>query len=77
MLSAERLQLGLLIGADDVLVRVQALAFEGARVEIKCAPSLLGEVGVAREDPRPGLPRLDRVPPLSLPIARKICGRVY
>jgi hypothetical protein len=58
MASAERLQLRLLIGADDVLVRAQPLALEHPRVEVQRAAGLRGEVGVAREDPRPRLPRL-------------------
>jgi hypothetical protein len=35
MVAAEGLQLGLLISADDVLVRAQAPALEGAGVEVQ------------------------------------------
>src|SRR4051812_30226022 len=59
--TAERLELRLLVGADDVLVGSEPLAVEDPGVEVQRAASLLGEVGVAREDPRSGLPRLDRV----------------
>ena len=51
VVAAERLQLRLLIGRDHVLVRAQPLAVEDARVEVQHAGGLLGEVGVAREDP--------------------------
>jgi site-specific DNA recombinase len=50
-----------LVGADHVLAGAQPLAVEDARVEVEHAAGLLSDVGVAREDPRPGLPRLDRV----------------
>jgi hypothetical protein len=45
MAAAERLQLGLLVGADDVLVGAQALAFEEAGVQIQRTGGLLGELG--------------------------------
>ena len=61
MLTSERLQLGLLVSADHVLVRAQPFALEGAGVEVQHPAGFGGEVGVAREDPRTGLPRLDRV----------------
>lgn len=61
MLASERLQLSLLIGADHVLVWAQALALERAGIQIQHPAGLLGKVGVAREDPGAGLPRLDRV----------------
>ena len=61
MLTSERLQLGLLIRADHVLVRAQPPALKGAGVEVQHPAGFGGEVGVAREDPRARLPRLDRV----------------
>jgi len=59
--AAERLQLRLLVGANDVLVRAQPLALEHPPIEIQRAAGLLGEVRVACEQPRARLPRLDRV----------------
>jgi hypothetical protein len=59
--APERLQLRLLIGADHVLVRAQALALERAVVEIEHPTGLLGEVWIAREDPGTCLPWLDRI----------------
>jgi len=41
-MSAQRLQLGLLVGADDVLVGAQPAAFEDPGVEIQRPPGLLG-----------------------------------
>ena len=61
MPAPERLQLGLLIGADDVLVGAQALALKDTGVEVERAAGLGREVGVARGDRRARLPRLDRV----------------
>ena len=59
--AAERLQLGLLIGADDVFVGAQTLALEDPGVEVQ-RPAGLGREGrIAREDPRSRLPGLDRV----------------
>ena len=59
--AAERLQLGLLIGADHVLVRATAACPRRPGVEVQHPAGLHGEVGVAREDPGARLPRLDRV----------------
>lgn len=56
--ACERLQLRLLVGADDVLAGMQQPAFEAARVQIQDAARLRLEVGVARKDPRALLPRL-------------------
>ena len=53
--TAERLQLGLLVGAHHVLVGTQPLALEDPGVEIERAAVLVREVPVSREDPRPGL----------------------
>jgi len=59
--TTERLQLGLLIGRDHVLVRAQALAFEAPLVEVEHPRRLGGEVGVAHEQPGALLPGPDRV----------------
>jgi hypothetical protein len=40
MAARERLQLGLLIGTDDVLARVQPPALKAPRVEIDTRPAL-------------------------------------
>jgi hypothetical protein len=61
MAPAARLQLRLLIGADHVLVGPQPLALKDTVIEIEHTAGLLGEQRVAREDPRAGLPRLDRI----------------
>jgi hypothetical protein len=74
MATSERLQLGLLIGADHVLIRTQPAALEHPRVEIEYPPGLFGEGGIAREDPRARLPRLDRVIVQPAPDRRR--GRV-
>jgi hypothetical protein len=60
MAARQRLQLGLLVGADHELARMQPPALEAAGVEVEhpAGPGL--EVGVAREDPRALLPRLER-----------------
>ena len=61
MPTRERLQLRLLIGADDVLARVQQPTFKAPCVEIQDAAGLGLEVGIAREDPTAVIPRTDRV----------------
>jgi hypothetical protein len=58
--ASERLQLGLLIGADDEVAGVQQLALEPARIEVQDHAGLLGERLIARKDPRPLLPGLER-----------------
>jgi hypothetical protein len=57
-LAPERLQLRLLVGADHVLV---GPPLEAALVEVEHPPCLLGEGGIADEDPVALLPRLQRV----------------
>lgn len=49
------------ISRDHHVAGLQQLALPAALVEVEHPPSLLQEVGVAREDPRTDLPRLDRV----------------
>src|SRR5215472_520139 len=61
MTSASRLNAGLLIGGDHVVVRRQRLAFPDAFVEIQNPPRLGGKVGVAREDPAAVRPWADRI----------------
>jgi hypothetical protein len=56
-----RLDLGLLIGADHELAGLQQPALPAALVQVKHRAGALGEVRVAREQPRAVLPRLDRV----------------
>jgi hypothetical protein len=58
MPARERLQLGLLIGADDVLTGVQQPALKPPCVEVEHPPGLGLELGITREDPRPLLPGL-------------------
>jgi hypothetical protein len=58
--AAQRLQLGLLVGGDHVLVGAQAPALEAPLVEIEHRRGLGGEVGVAGKEPRAHLPGLDR-----------------
>jgi len=60
MAARERLQLGLLVGADHELARMQPPALEPPGVEIQDAAGLAVKVRVARKDPRALLPRLDR-----------------
>jgi hypothetical protein len=58
--APERLQLGLLVRADDKVARMQQLALKAARIEVEHAAGLELEVRVARKDPRALLPRLQR-----------------
>src|SRR3954453_1615619 len=57
----QRLQLGLLIGAEHVLVLTQGLAGPDPGVEVEHPGSLDGEARIAGEDPRVVPPRADRV----------------
>ena len=61
MAPRQRLELGLLIGADDVLVIAQRPPAPCSGVEVEHPRGLGREVGVAGEDPRAVLPELDRV----------------
>jgi hypothetical protein len=74
MPTRERLQLRLLIGADDVLAGVQQPALEAAFVEVQDAAGLALEVGVAGEDPGALLPRFQR--PVVKPAPDRRCRRV-
>ena len=49
--ARQRLQLGLLVGADHVLARMQPPPLKAPGVEVEHSPGLGLEVGVAREDP--------------------------
>lgn len=60
MAAQQRLELGLLVGADDLFAWVQPLAIPAARRDPNAA-GLDGEVGVARKHPRAPRPRPDRV----------------
>src|SRR5450755_3960234 len=60
-LAAPRLDRGLLVTADDVVAGMQKLALPTAGGQVKDAAGLLGEAGVAGEDPGAVLPRLDRI----------------
>src|SRR4051812_1346913 len=59
--SPAGLDRGLLVGRDHQVARVQQLAVPAARIQIKDAAGLDGEVRGDRKDPRPVLPRPDRV----------------
>ena len=59
--GAAALQLGLLVGADDVVARVQPLALPATLIEIQDTAGLGSEVGVAREHPCLPGPRPDRI----------------
>src|SRR5207244_7777031 len=56
-----RLDRGLLVGAEHVLVRAERLALKDPLVEIEHDAGLLGEARVAREDPAAVTPGSDRV----------------
>ncbi len=58
---SQGLELGLLIGADHVLVLAERAALPLAGVQVQHSGGLDLELGVAGEDPGPVLPRLDRV----------------
>jgi hypothetical protein len=55
------LELGLLIGTDHEPVGAQPPTLEAPRVEVEHPAGLLGEQGVAWEDPAALLPGLERV----------------
>ena len=55
------LNAGLFIRAEDELVRAQRLALPALRVEVEDAARLDRELRIAGKDPRPVLPRPDRV----------------
>ena len=61
MAAAQRLQLGLLVGGDHVVVIAERHTAPDAGVQVQHPGRLGGEVGVPGEDPRPVPPRLDRV----------------
>jgi hypothetical protein len=49
MTAAERLQLGLLVRRDHVLIGPEPMALEASLIEVERASGLRGEVGVAHE----------------------------
>ena len=57
----QRLQLGLLVGTDDVVAGMQPPALPAALIQIEHAAGLLAELRVAREHPRAPRPRPDRI----------------
>ena len=61
VLAGSGLDRGFLVAAHDVIAGLQQFAFPSAGVEVEVPAGLLGEVGVAREDPGAVLPRLDRI----------------
>lgn len=61
MAAAQRLELGLLVRGDHIVVRTEANPAPHAGVEVQDPGRLGCEVGVAGEDPRPVTPRLDGV----------------
>jgi hypothetical protein len=61
MAAQQRLQLGLLVGTDDVIARVQPPPLPTALIEVQGATGLLTELRIARKDPRAPRPRPDRV----------------
>src|SRR4029450_11925043 len=56
--AAACLDAGLLVGADDIGVRLQFLALEDPVVQVQDDPGFGGEVGIAGKDPGAVLPRL-------------------
>src|SRR5512134_328400 len=56
-----RLDRRLRVGTEHHVAGLEQLAFPAALVEVEHLPRLVEEVGVAREDTRALLPRLDRV----------------
>ena len=61
VLARSGLYRGFLVGADDVVARMQPLALPAALLEVEHSACLLGEAWVAREDPGAVLPGFDRV----------------
>ncbi len=62
MTTRQRLQLALLVGADHVVVGSQFDPFPHALIQVEHPGGLDREVRVARKDPRPVPPWLDRIP---------------
>jgi MFS family permease len=69
MAAAARLDLGLLIRREHILVVTQQLALEDALVQVQNTAGLGGEVWGTREDPRVVPPRLDGI--LGQPAAQR------
>jgi hypothetical protein len=61
MTAPQRLQLGLLVGADHILVIAQLTASPVPVVQVEHPGGLVLKVRVAGKDPGPVLPRLHRV----------------
>ena len=61
MPALTRLDGGFLVGRDDAIGLVQGSTQPSAVIEVEDATGLVGEVGVAREDPAAVLPRADGV----------------
>jgi len=59
--AQQRLQLGLLVGRDDVVARMQPPALPAALIQVQRAARLFAEVRVARKHPRTPRPRPNRV----------------
>src|SRR5208282_776110 len=51
VLTAPRLDAGLLVGGEDIITRAQGLALPAPMVEIENATGLRGEGWIPREDP--------------------------
>ena len=60
MAANSSLNARLLVGADDVILRDQGLAFPDPRVKVQNPPGLFGEAWITREDPVLVSPGLDR-----------------
>ena len=61
VLAAARLDAGLLVGADHIVVRAQGMPLPGRFVEIEDTASLVGEIGISGKDPAAMVPRADGV----------------
>jgi hypothetical protein len=61
VVASEGLELGLLVGADDVLVGPQPVALPQSLIEVEHSFGLGCEVRVSGKDPGLMQPRLDRI----------------
>ena len=61
MASLADLQARLLIGGEDEIPLLEGFVFPPAVVQIQDSAGLVGEIGIAREDPAPVAPRSNRV----------------
>jgi len=61
MAAQPRLDTGLFLGADNVVLGAEGVALPGARIQIHHPARLLGKVGITGKDPILVPPGVDRI----------------